>query len=283
MIAPMSEQERDQAAIHEHGPLRLRRCRYGMMLYNVNDMYIGTMLDLYGEFSDEEDDVFRQIIRPGMTVVEAGANIGAHTVPIAQIVGAKGRVLAFEPQRSVFQILCSNLALNGLEQVEPHWAAVGTENGVISVARLDSSVTQNFGALSLDGSPGGDSVRLLKIDSFDLPACDLIKIDVEGMELDVICGAEETIRRHAPTIYTENDRADNSPALIETLQVLGYRCYWHLPQYVRMPNFRGNTENKFPHTISANMLCVSTKRNITVGGFREVTGPQDSWRVSPAS
>lgn len=139
------------------------------MLYNVNDKYIGAMLDLYGEFSEDENEIFQQMLRPGMIVVEAGANIGAHTVPMAQRVGPQGRVLAFEPQRSVFQILCANLALNGLEQVEPHWSGVGNADGVISVPRLDSTQPQNFGGLSIGGPQPGESVRLVRLDSFDLP------------------------------------------------------------------------------------------------------------------
>ena len=126
------------------------------MLYNLNDTYIGTMLDLYGEFSEGEDDLFRQVLHPGMTAVEVGANIGAHTLFIAQCVGPRGRVLAFEPQRIIFQILCANLALNGIEHVDAHWAAVGEKAGHIRVPRLDSSKSNNFGGLSIGGYEHGD-------------------------------------------------------------------------------------------------------------------------------
>ncbi|MFO1163152.1 MAG: FkbM family methyltransferase [Reyranellaceae bacterium] len=264
--------------LFENDYMRLRRCRRGVMLYNTNDEIIGTMLDLYGEFSEQEDEVFEQILQPGMTVVEAGANIGAHTLALAQRVGPRGRVLAFEPQRFVFQILCANLGLNRLEHVEPRWAGVGSVDGFISVPRLDPSKRVNFGGLSLGREWSGDRVPLVKLDSLDLPACHLLKIDVEGMEVEVIRGAADLIRRHAPMIYTENDRADKSPALIEQLLTMGYRCYWHLPPYVRVPNFRGNDDNRFPGLISVNMLCVSAGRNIAVNGFREVTGPEDTWQ-----
>lgn len=264
--------------LYEKDHLRLRPCRHGLMLYNINDRFIGALLDQYGEFSEEENEIFRQILKPGMTVVEAGANIGVHTLAIAQQVGAPGRVLAFEPQRSVFQMLCANLALNGLEQVEPHWAALGNTDGVITVPRLDSAQRQNFGGLSLGDAPSGDRVRLARLDTLGLPACHLIKIDVEGMELDVLRGATDTIRRYGPLIYTENDRQDRSPAVIEQLQAFGYRCFWHLPPCIKMPNFRGTTENNHPPLLSANMLCVPASRNITVNGLREVTDPRDWWQ-----
>ncbi len=66
---------------------RQKACRYGQMLYNLNDQYIGRSLDLYGEFSEGEVDLFRQIVKPGQIVVEVGANLGAHTVFLARQVG----------------------------------------------------------------------------------------------------------------------------------------------------------------------------------------------------
>lgn len=74
-------------AILEHGPVRLKACRYGPLLYWITDTYIGQSLDMYGEFSEGETALLRQIIRPGATVVEVGANIGAHTVCLAKAVG----------------------------------------------------------------------------------------------------------------------------------------------------------------------------------------------------
>lgn len=269
-----------QAPIIENGPLRLRRCRHGVMLYNLNDIYVGRMLDRYGEFSEEENDVFSQVLKPGMTVVEAGANIGAHTVSLAHLAGPHGRVLAFEPQRSIFQILCANLALNGIEQVEAHRAGVGSKPGFITVPHLDSNSRQNFAGLMLGDAREGDRVRLVTLDEFDLPDCALIKIDVEGMEADVIRGARETIRRHRPVIYTENDREKNSAELIALVQELDYRCFWHMPPYVRIPNFRGVAENDFPDMISINMVCVPRRGNVAVNGLREVAGPEDSWRLA---
>jgi FkbM family methyltransferase len=259
----------DQPAIFQNGHLRLRHCRHGVMLYNINDVYIGTALDLYGEFSEEENELFRQALRPGMTIVEVGANIGAHTIAMAHCVGPRGRLLAFEPQRAVFQMLCANVALNGVEQVEAHWAALGSADGFISVPRLDSTARQNFGGLPIGGADG-EKVRLATLDSLDLPACHFIKIDVEGMEIEVIRGAVETIRRRAPLIYVENDRQARSPMLIEQLLTLGYRCYWHTPPLVRVPNFRANPDNKFAGTVSINMMCVPRSRNISVHGLREV-------------
>jgi len=72
------------------------------MIYNKNDMYVGKSLELYGEFSEGEVDLFRQLVHQGDTVLEIGANLGAHTLVLAQLAGEGGCVYAFEPQRLVF-------------------------------------------------------------------------------------------------------------------------------------------------------------------------------------
>ena len=261
------------APIFTNGHLRQRQCRHGMMLYNLNDELQGTMLDKYGEYSEAEVDAYQQVLRPGMTAVEVGANIGTHTVALAQMVGPAGRVLAFEPQRSIFQMMCANVALNALEQVETHWAAVGSAPGEVTIARLDSRARQNFGGYSIGQAREGDKVRLLTLDSFDLPACHLIKIDVEGMEAEVIRGGRSTIARHGPVIFVENESKEKSPELIQLLWDLEYDCYWNVTPYVRVPNFRSDPEKLFHTMVSTNMLCVPRRLQVKIVGLHKV------WRV----
>ncbi len=109
--------------------VRVRRCRHGPMAYLRQDAYVGRSLDLYGEYGEDEQAVLAQMVRPGDVVVEAGANLGTHTVPLARKVGPSGALIAFEPQRVVFQILCANVALNELTNVHAQNAAVGETPG----------------------------------------------------------------------------------------------------------------------------------------------------------
>lgn len=265
-------------ALDPGGFNELRRCRLGPMIYNKNDTYVGASLRKYGEHSWLEHELLSQIIRPGQLLIEAGANIGAHTVGLSRLVGAGGAVLAFEPQRLMYQTLCANLALNQCANVHAFHQALGAVDGDIPVPLLDPSASNNFGGLSLVGATHGERVAVRTLDSFALPACHLIKADVEGMELDVVRGARRTIEKHRPVMYLENDRAAASAALLAALFDLDYRVYWHLPPLFNPANFAGEPENIFPGIVSVNVLCIPRSQQVTVEGLKPVASPTDSWR-----
>jgi FkbM family methyltransferase len=243
------------------------------MLFNRHDTYIGASLRKYGEYSPGESEVFRAFLQPGMTVAEVGANIGAHTVELSRLVSPNGWVHAFEPQRIVFQTLCANLALNARANVFARQAAVGAKTGEIRVPVLLPDRPNNFGGLSLRGATWGERVPLLTLDSLNLGACDLLKLDLEGMEIDALEGGAGLVRRCRPILYVENDRSDRAAALIALLLSWDYRLYMHRPPLFVADNFNGDAENIFGDTVSVNMLCVARERNIAVAGLQEITGP----------
>ena len=252
---------------------RQKACRHGTMLYNVHDIYVGRSFDLYGEFSEGEVTLLRQLVRPGQHVVEVGANIGAHTVALAQLVGAGGSVLAFEPQRIVFQTLCANLALNHLTNVDARHAAVGSAPGAIVVPPLDYRRANNFGGLELGTHRQGETVPVITLDSLGLERCALLKIDVEGMEQDVLAGAARTIERCRPAMYVENDRPQKSAALIRAVDALDYNMYWHRPRLFNPQNFAGHAENVFGGIVSVNMLCLPKSLPQQINGLQPVEVP----------
>ncbi|MFY9288842.1 MAG: FkbM family methyltransferase [Alphaproteobacteria bacterium] len=256
----------------EQAPIRIKECRHGLFMYNIHDQYIGRSLDFYGEFSEQEAGLFYQIIQPGMTVLDIGANIGAHTVGLAKKVGNTGQVIAFEPQRVVYQMLCGNLALNNIQNVSSLMAAVGKTPGSITVPRLNYDVSGNFGGIALGNYDQGEVVPLLTLDSLQLPRCHFIKLDVEGMELEALEGAVETMKRCQPFLYVENDRRDRSEPLIRFLLAQGYRLFWHLPPLFNEKNFYGKTEDLFPTICSINMLGIpSSQGPVTMKDFVEIT------------
>ncbi|GAB6053231.1 hypothetical protein JCM17960_20510 [Magnetospira thiophila] len=235
---------------------RLKTCRHGRFLYNPLDKYIGRSLELFGEFSQGEADLFAEILKPGDVALDIGANIGCHTVVMAQAVGQQGFVIAFEPQRLIHQLLCANVALNGLINVVCRQNAVGREVGKITVPVLDPRQEANFGGLDLRRDWQGEPVDVLVLDNLNLPKCKLIKIDVEGMEAEVLEGARQTIARLRPILYVENDRKEKSDALIRLIHGMGYRLFWHNPPLFNPDNFDGNPDNPFTNIVSKNLFCV---------------------------
>jgi len=147
-----------------------------------------------------EADIERHILgplAPGMTFIDAGANIGYYAVMAAQAVGPGGTVMAFEPNPRAFSILDANLRANG----KPHAAhrlALGNENGETSLS-LDPN--ENGGAcIWHEGCPESSQRLPVKIGRLDdlIPAgcaVDVIKIDAEGYEPEILLGAQETLRR----------------------------------------------------------------------------------------
>lgn len=241
--------------ILENGYQKLNHTRHGLMLFNKNDIYIGRSLDLYGEWAWPELDLLKKYAVG--QVVDVGANIGTHTLVFAQT--AK-QVISIEPQYIIFQTLMANLAINCLENVIPHFGALGKENSTTRILRPDYTVEGNFGCVTT--SKEGQLITLTKLDSLNLQP-DLIKIDAEGCEGDILAGARETIKRTRPVLYVENDR-DDTNTLIRLIQSFEYECSWHKPLLFQQDNFYGNSSNEFGDTVSKNLICYPQRRTYAV-------------------
>ena len=141
---------------------------------------------------------FRKYIRPGSVVVDIGAHIGTHTATFSHVVGDQGRVYAFEPQLKIFSELLLNMELNGRRNISFHRVALGNTNQWVEMNPHSDS---NEGGISVGMS--GDRVEMMKLDDFHLKNVSIIKIDVEGYEMEVLAGARETIRKNRPVIFLE--------------------------------------------------------------------------------
>lgn len=145
-------------------------------------------------------------------IVDGGANIGFFTVPVAQRTqGCGTRIIAFEPQRQLFQALGGSLALNGYRHVYLHNCGLGQEPGIAQMPSVNYGEVQDFGTVALSDQTTVEENRWMadrvvdvtSIDAMELPRLDFFKLDVEGYEVPALTGALNTIKQHRPWIWVE--------------------------------------------------------------------------------
>lgn len=214
---------------------------FGPMLVNRHDTHISRSIrGRGGGEAVREMALLRQFIRPGDTVLDVGANIGTHTVPFCQAVGPEGWVIAFEPQRVIYQVMVANVALNSCMNADCRLAAVGEKRGKLKVPKVDYDQPGNFGLISFqwglregggfvlrEDEAASEEVEVITVDSLGLKACHLLKIDVEGMEGAVIRGARKTIAAHRPVIFMECFDDELGFAAVAAVKAMGYRVFLH--------------------------------------------------------
>lgn len=276
----------------EQGHQRLVQARHGFVLFNKNDTVIGRSIETYGEYFESEVRVFRTFLQPGDVALDIGANIGTHTLAMARLVGTQGFVLAFEPQRLVFQVLCANMAINAISHVHCVNAALAEVPARLNIVDPDPDSPNNFGGASVSAisvpTPAA-SVEQIVLDEFlDVGRLKLVKIDVEGMEASVLRGGRKAISRLRPVLYVENAFADRSQELAAVLAELRYACYWHLPLFFARDNFFANPDEIFPVGVvdrgeefldcigfAINLLCVPRGSGAVINGLRPFADPAE--------
>ena len=172
------------------------------ILASRDDLAVGRAV-LSGSYEPEVVDVFRDILRPGMHVIDIGANIGFFTMLSASIVGPAGSVLAVEPNPRNARMAEASRRLNGYETVTVLQAAAGRGPGLLAINTSFSNGTTS--AIDDGFVLGADTVGCVAVGQVAPPdrRIDLIKLDVEGAEYNALLGCETLIRRDRPVIVFE--------------------------------------------------------------------------------
>jgi FkbM family methyltransferase len=248
----------------------LKDCRWGRFALLRGDM-ISEYVNLLGEWCEAEVELFQRLLNPRSCVVEVGANIGMHSVPLCRM-AAQGSVYCYEPQRVISQILAGNIALNNLTNARVRSCAVGDVARVVQIQSGAYDNPWNYGAFSLEagfdteqifpGETSSESVDVVTLDEedekFSFRGVDLLKIDAEGFETKVLAGACALICRHRPYIFVETNRPDQFEELHATIRNLGYQSYWHLSRRARPNNHNGAFWLVEGYDI--NMICAPSTR-----------------------
>lgn len=174
--------------------------------------------------------------------IDVGANFGCWTLPIGM---CATRVMCFEPQRPIFNLLRKTVAANPSIAAECHNLAVGDAPGVISVPILDLDAAANFGGVTLGiehhEQPNAkmEDVRVVALDDLVFlseETVSFIKADVEGFEPAVLRGAHNVISRYRPLLFVEAvHRFTDTDALKQQIENMGYATSAHGPNLLGIP------------------------------------------------
>ena len=190
-------------------------CRRGGVRWSL-DLREGVQLALYlGLYERTTAERLAEFVQAGMTVVDVGANVGAHTLPLAVAVGGAGRVVAVEPTTAAFTRLCRNRDLNPelAARIVPVHAALGAPGGSLQpsyysawpLEAVEDKSSRHPVHLGAERSTANARFSTLDelVATMNIGAVGLIKIDVDGNELEVLEGARDLIRRDRPTVFFE--------------------------------------------------------------------------------
>lgn len=214
---------------------------YGPMLVNRHDINQTNTLFKTGRSVDHNDITMLaqilQLLGGNRTFVDIGANFGCYALALARMVGPQGQVHAIEAQRIIYYLMAGTVAMNGLTNVFCHHLAMGDHEGQVEIPQFDYNRPLNFGSIEFGGTQqerldqqrannpaAAEFVRLTTLDALALKQADVIKIDVEGMEMAVLAGARETIARCRPVLFIEVLKTPRE-ALSSAIAAMKYDVY----------------------------------------------------------
>ena len=190
-------------------------------------------------------DLRRRGYGDGVVVIDGGANIGVHTIAWATHMTGWGSVVSIEPQERIYYALAGNIAINNCFNARAIHAAVAAAPGVMKMPAPDYSAAASFGSLELRKRPDNEfigqtldysdgatvEIRTISLNSLGLGRVDLIKLDIEGMELDALEGTRGIIERDRPILIVEKIK-NNQKELRSWLERSGYLTLQDISNFV---------------------------------------------------
>jgi FkbM family methyltransferase len=211
----------------------------------VTDFADERVLDVIHEIRGENPEyrVMQSLLSPGATFVDVGANFGTFSLLASRIVGTAGKVIAIEPQERLASLIEESAGLSGAANIQVHRVACGSSNGEkdLLIPEDDSGRAGFFAGFSGQRKHASQRVPVTTLDWIlrDVPRTGpcLIKIDVEGSEMDVLAGALRSIEELKPAIIIELNPWSAAAAgrtthdVLERLVSLGYNRFSESSSY----------------------------------------------------
>jgi FkbM family methyltransferase len=215
---------------------------FGNFLINEYDL-IGNFINTHKYWEYHLYHFYAQLLTPESYCIDAGANLGFHTIQFGRL---SKKVYAFEPQSLIFNQLCANILFNGLDEViNPYKLALGDKIEEKQLWNIEHEDWVGNGAYNWGGrgiiqdNYGGekrssenefreyDVVKVIPLDSLNIPKCDLLKIDIQGYEYFTFLGAQNLLQSEKPVILLENPISEDDCDIKSKIHLkeLGYEIY----------------------------------------------------------
>jgi FkbM family methyltransferase len=199
------------------------------IIANTNDEYIGRNILALGQWEPHIRQTLKRLIREGDNVIDIGANIGTHTIYMSKLVGEKGKVYAFEPNKINHDALVFSLMLNRCFNTSVYKFGVGEKCDIMYIGKewKNTKVVNNFGAISLQtksSSEEDEHIDIRPVDEFLFKNIRLIKIDAEGMEDKVIKGMSLLLNECKPYLIVEIHPPE-VPEMVKIISSIGYKMF----------------------------------------------------------
>jgi hypothetical protein len=229
---------------HRPGMSAVAETRVGILQYLPDEPIVGDAIGWYGEYLQPQLDLLARIVRPGATMMEVGAGVGAHAVFLGRLLGEAGHLFLYESRPVLQRILRQNLAANGV-----------------------SNVTVMRRTLGSQGEGEGSEIAMPTTETLDelqLERLDWLKVDASVAALDVLAGASETLWRLRPLLFLAVPDEQGLHGLAERAREFSYRC-WRMETALFNPqNFNRRETDIFAGAKATALLAIPEEIDVDI-------------------
>ena len=208
---------------HRPGMSAVAETVVGILQYLPDEPLVGDAIGWYGEYLQPQLELLARLVRPGATLMEVGAGIGAHAVFLGALLGEAGHLFLYESQPVRQRILRQNLAANGVRPVTVMRRTLGSRGNADS---------------GTDGTPPTTET----LDELQLERLDWLKTGTSVAALEVLDGASDTLWRLRPMMFLAAADEQALAMLAERAREYGYRC-WRMEVPLYNPDNFNRREN----------------------------------------
>jgi tetratricopeptide (TPR) repeat protein len=229
---------------HRPGLSAVAETRVGILQYLPDEPIVGAALGWYGEHLQAQLDLLARIVRPGSTMLEVGAGVGAHAVFLGGLLGEAGHLFLYESRPMLQRILRQNLAANGVHNVTVMRRTIGSRGeGEVLEAAMPTTET---------------------LDELQMERLDWLKVNASVVALDVLGGASETLWRLRPLLFLAAQDEQSLREVAERAREFGYRC-WRMDTALFNPaNFNRRETDIFSGRTALALLAIPEEIDVDI-------------------